>query len=71
MNKLEESIYDQVYENGFSSRTLQEIRENLNQISSEFLTDLLVENINVHTQYKVLIEFLSDVWNKNTNSVWC
>ena len=68
MLDLEDEIYDQIYENGFSSKSLLLIRENLDKISAEFLTDILVENINIHTQYKVLIEFLAKIWNHNTNS---
>ncbi len=67
MLDIEDEIYDQVFENGFSSNSLSLIRENINKITAEFLTDILAENINVHTQYKILIEFLTKVWNKNTN----
>jgi len=68
MLDLEDEIYNQIYENGFSSKSLLLIRENSSKISTEFLTDILVENINIHTQYKILIEFLTEIWNNNTNS---
>lgn len=68
MIDIEDEIYDQVYENGLSSKSLLLVRDNLSQISAEFLTDLLVDNVNIHTQYSILIEFLTEIWSQNTNS---
>lgn len=68
MIDIEDEIYDQVYENGLSSKSLLLVRDNLSQLSAEFLTDLLVDNVNIHTQYSILIEFLTEIWSQNTNS---
>jgi hypothetical protein len=67
MYNLEDEIYDQIYDYGFSSKSLQLIKANLDDITPEFLTDILVENINIHTQYKILIEYIIKIWSNNTN----
>ncbi len=69
MIDVEDRIFDYILENGLSSSSVKLIKENLPNISSSFLTDILVENINIHLQYKLLIEFLPDIWkDENTSS---
>ncbi|MHA1199783.1 MAG: hypothetical protein ACTSQF_10685, partial [Candidatus Heimdallarchaeaceae archaeon] len=42
--------------------------ENISRVSSTFLTDILVENINLHLEYKLLLEFLPNVWKEDNRS---
>jgi len=67
MNEIEESIYDLVLETGLSSSNIKFIRDNTVNISKSFLVDILVENVNIYTNFNLLIEFLPLVWEENRN----
>jgi hypothetical protein len=67
MNKAEESIYDLVLETGLSSSNLKFIKANIENISKSFVVDILAENVNIYTNFNLLIEFLPIVWEKNRN----
>ena len=68
MMGIDETIYDLALEEGLSSKTLRLIDENLENLSSNFLTDVLVENANPIYDYVHLIKYLPHIWNNNENS---
>ena len=68
MNSEEDQIYNIILEEGFSSRVQNLIEENLQYVSSEFLTDILVENVNLYISYTLLIDYLPYVWKKDNSS---
>ena len=68
MNDLEEQIYDCILEDGLSSTTRKMIADNIDQLSCEFLTDVLVENVNLHISYLLLIDYLPYVWKEDNSS---
>ena len=68
MSDIEEAIYDTAIEEGLSSKVKNLIKENLTVLSSEFITDILAENANIHNDYLLLIDHLPSVWNNNENS---
>ncbi len=67
MNKIEESIYDLILETGLSSNNLIFLRENIENISKGFIVDILAENVNIYTNFNLLIEFLPIIWEENSN----
>ncbi len=68
MKEIEETLYDQALDEGLSSKTLRLIDENLENISSNFLTDILAENANPIYDSAHLIKYLPYIWNNNENS---
>lgn len=68
MSDIEEVIYDVTLEEGLSSKAKNLIEDNLSVLSSEFLTDVLAENANIHNDYLLLIDYLPSIWNNNENS---
>ncbi|NPD88543.1 MAG: hypothetical protein HGN29_07455 [Asgard group archaeon] len=68
MTNLEEQIYDYILEEGLSSKARNLIMENIQNLSSEFLTDILVENVNLHISYLLLIDYLPYVWKEDNSS---
>lgn len=68
MKETEDRIYDYVIDNGLSSSSVNLIKENISSVSSTFLADILVENINLHLEYKLLLEFLPNVWKEDNQS---
>ena len=58
MNEVEESIYDLVLETGFSLNNLKYIWDNIENMSKGFVVDILAENVNIHTNFNLLIDFL-------------
>jgi hypothetical protein len=68
MTDSEDQIYDYILEEGLSSKTRTLIKENIEQLSSEFLTDILVENVNLHISYMLLIDYLPYVWKSDNSS---
>ncbi len=67
MNKIEVSIYDLILETGLSSSNLKFLRDNIENVSKGFIVDILAENVNIYTDFNLLIEFLPIVWEKNNN----
>jgi hypothetical protein len=68
MREIEEKIIDEVYEAGLSSKVQGLLKENVTELSSEFLTDILAENANLHADYNLLAEFLPHIWSDNKNA---
>ncbi|MHA1953877.1 MAG: hypothetical protein ACW96U_08025 [Candidatus Heimdallarchaeaceae archaeon] len=68
MTDLEDRIEDYVLEEGLSSKARALIKENIPYLSSEFLTDILVENVNLHISYLFLIEYLPYIWKEDNSS---
>ncbi len=68
MTDLEEQINDCILEEGLSSKARNLIMENSHHLSSEFLTDILVENVNLHISYLLLIDYLPYVWKEDNSS---
>jgi len=68
MSDIEEVIYDVTLEEGLSSKAKNLIKENLSVLSSDFLTDILAENANIHNDYLLLIDYLPSIWSNNENS---
>ena len=68
MNNIEDVIYDFVLEEGLSSKVKNLIKDNVSVLSSEFITDILTENANIHKDYLFLIDYLHFIWNNNMNS---
>ena len=58
MNKVEELIYDLVLEIGFSLNNLKFIWDNIENMSKGFVVDILAENVNIHANFNLLIDFL-------------
>jgi len=71
MLHIENEIYDQIYDNGLSSKILHTIRENLDDISAEFLTNILVDNVNVLTPAGVETKMAEDLrkWGQNMGAM--
>jgi hypothetical protein len=44
------------------------IADNIDQLSSEYLTNVLVENVNLHINYFLLIDYLPYVWTEENSS---
>ena len=65
MTNLEEQIEDYILEEGLSSKARTLIKENIPHLSSEFLTDILAENVNLYISYLLLIEYLPYVWKED------
>ena len=68
MNDTEEKIYNLIINNGLSSSTIVAIKENLTLLTSNFLTEIITDNVNIYTNFQILIEFLPIVWDDNKNS---
>ena len=68
MNEIEDRIYDYILKYGLSSSSVTLIKDNMDNISSTFLTDMLVENVNLHIEYKLLLDFLPKIWVEDNQS---
>ncbi|MCG3222811.1 MAG: hypothetical protein H7641_15635 [Candidatus Heimdallarchaeota archaeon] len=68
MTNLENQINDCILEEGLSSKARNLIMENIHHLSSEFLTDILVENVNLYISYLLLIDYLPYVWKEDNSS---
>ena len=68
MNEIEEQIFDYLLEEGFSSNARKLIKKNVSSLSSEFLTDILVEHVNLFTSYLTLINYLPYIWKEDNSS---
>jgi hypothetical protein len=68
MIEAEEQIYDCILEEGFSSNARKLIKKNISSLSNEFLTDILVENVNLYTSYLLLVDYLPHVWTDSNSS---
>ncbi|MHA1685386.1 MAG: hypothetical protein ACTSYD_03135 [Candidatus Heimdallarchaeaceae archaeon] len=66
---IETEISTIIENEGFGSKLLKMIRESKEQLSPTFITDVLVENINLYIDYDVLLEFLPAVWKTNNESL--
>ena len=69
MNEIEDRIYDYILKYGLSSSSVTLIKDNMDNISSTFLTDMLVENVNLHIEYKLLLDFLPKIWVPSATAV--
>ena len=68
MTEIEDSIIDYVIDNGLSSSSVQLIQENISNISSTFLTDILVENTISLIGNNLFLEFLPHIWKDDNTS---
>ncbi|MHA1346700.1 MAG: hypothetical protein ACTSVO_04445 [Candidatus Heimdallarchaeaceae archaeon] len=68
MTEVEESIYDIVLETGLSTKNLNFLRSNIDNVSKGFVVDILAENVNIYTDLNLLVEFLPIIWEDNSNS---
>ncbi|MHA1222838.1 MAG: hypothetical protein ACTSP3_06215 [Candidatus Heimdallarchaeaceae archaeon] len=58
MNKKEEQIVNLLSEKGFSQDFVNQLRMNIDFLSSEFIVDILIDQINLYIDYPLLLEFL-------------
>ncbi|MHA1259008.1 MAG: hypothetical protein ACTSSG_03060 [Candidatus Heimdallarchaeaceae archaeon] len=68
MNKKEEQIVNLLSEKGFSQDFVNQLRMNIDFLSSEFIVDILIDQINLYIDYPLLLEFLPKIWKNNENS---
>lgn len=68
-DNLEEEILIRAEFEGLSSAILKELKESLDDIKIEFITDLLSSYVNLNINPFVLVDFLPHIWNKNNSSV--
>ncbi len=67
-DNLEEEIQIRAEFEGLSSAILKELKESLDDIKIEFITDLLSSYVNLNVDPFVLVDFLQHIWNKNNSS---
>jgi len=68
-DNLEEEILIRAEFEGLSSAILKELKESLDDIKIEFITDLLSSYVNLNVNPFVLVDFLPYIWNRNNSSV--